>query len=152
MAERVRRLLILAVTLMMLASCGGASDEAQFVGTGEVAEGDCINLPSDTGAVTAFQARDCAEGHDGQVLGVFDLQGDGVFPGVDEVLVDAEAGCIEQFETFIGVPYGESIYFLQSFTPTADSWVDNDDRTLLCVVLPGEGSGQLTRDLRGAAE
>ena len=144
---------VFTTLVVLLAACGGGSTDApDFVGSGQVDEGDCLNLPEEIDAVVAFEARDCGEGHDGQVLGVFDLpDGDG-FPGNEEVLSTAESGCIERFEGFIGVSYAESVFFLQSFTPTEETWTNDGDRTVLCVVVPGEGTGQLTSDLRGVAE
>ena len=152
MRRRQRWLSTLLAALAFLAACGGSSNEPVFVGTNDVDEGDCINLPEIIDAVAAFEERSCDEGHDGQVLAVFDLDDADEFPGVDEVLAVSEAGCIDRFAEFIGVSYAESVFFLQTFTPTEESWSGDDDRSVLCVVVPGEGTGQLTRDLRGVAE
>lgn len=127
-------------------------EESRVVGSGQVVAGTCVDLPLVVEVVSSFTAVSCVEEHDGQIAAVFDLTQDGDFPGSEQVVLDAETGCRTRFEDFVGISYQSSIYFLQSFTPSEDSWVRLDDRTVICVILPPVGNDQLTGDLRGAAE
>ncbi len=157
--------LVLATCSSEPASIGGApvdpdqtvgrqvgQGEAREVGTGEVVEGACVNLPPSTDVLEAVTQVSCFEDHDGQVAAVFDLPFEGDFPGEDAILLEAQTGCVARFEDFVDISYDESIYFLQSFTPTEDSWTNLEDRSVLCLILPPIGNDQLVGDLRGVAE
>lgn len=126
--------------------------EPRVVGTGEVAEGACLALPDLEGELSSLFEVSCVEDHNGQVAAVFDLSLQGDFPGQDAILVEAQTGCVARFEDFVGVSYDDSIYFLQSFTPTEESWTELGDRSVLCLILPPIGNDQLVGDLRGVAE
>jgi len=151
---------LLLVASLVLASCaseppplgrtvseglGGSS----AVGSGEVNEGDCVDLPDGTGPTSSFTPVACNEEHDGQIAAIFDLDLGEEWPGASEVLIGAETGCVARFEDFVGVSYEQSIFFLQSFTPTEDSWANFDDRSVLCVLIPADGEGPLVEDLQG---
>lgn len=126
--------------------------EAREVGTGDITEGSCVDLPDSTDVLTSFTEVSCFDDHDGQLAAIFELPLDGEFPGQDEILLEAQTGCVARFEDFIGLSYDDSIYFLQSFTPTEESWSELDDRSVLCVILPPLGNDQLVGDLSGVAE
>ena len=126
--------------------------EPRVVGTGEVAEGACLALPDLEGELSSLFEVSCVEDHNGQVAAVFDLSLEGDFPGQDAIVLEAQTGCVARFEDFIGLSYDDSIYFLQSFTPTEESWTDLGDRSVLCLILPPIGNDQLVGDLRGVAE
>lgn len=126
--------------------------EPRVVGTDEVAEGACLALPDLEGELSSLFEVSCVEDHNGQVAAVFDLSLEGDFPGQDAIVLEAQTGCVARFEDFIGVSYDDSIYFLQSFTPTEESWTDLGDRSVLCLILPPIGNDQLVGDLRGVAE
>ena len=130
----------------------GEQIEPRVVGSDQVGEGACVDLPEATNVLSSFTEVSCAFEHDAQVAAVFDLPEGGDFPGTEQLLLDAETGCVARFEDFVGISYNDSIFFLQSFTPTEESWVRLGDRTVICVILPPVGNDQLTGDLRGAAE
>jgi len=129
----------------------GAIVEEGDLGVFAVQEGDCINIPSATNEISTFTGVACTEPHDGQVFAAFDYEAD-AFPGSATLQAAADEGCVERFETFIGVAYVESIYYMQTFIPTEDGWDTIDDREILCVVVPESGSEQLTQDLEGIGE
>ena len=126
--------------------------DSRLVGTGEIDEGACVDLPDSTEQLTGFTEVSCFEAHEAQIAAIFDLPLEGDFPGQDEILLDAQTGCVARFEGFIGLGYDDSIYFLQSFTPTEASWNDLDDRSVVCVILPPAGEDLLVGDLRGVTE
>lgn len=100
--------------------------------------GDCLDrddLAGDT--VSAVTPVDCAEPHAGEVFGSV-AHDDGDFPGVENLQTDAEDGCRESFEEFVGIGYDDSEYFFSVLTPTEDGWDRADDRTTLCLIVTDE--------------
>jgi hypothetical protein len=83
--------------------------------------GDCILLP-DAGAegmeVERVRTVDCSELHDGEVLALFDVEGDD-FPGEDALKAMAVEGC----------PPEASAYLY----PTEDSWKELAGRRITCI-------------------
>lgn len=68
-----------------------------------------------------------------------------LFPG-DTVLDErAEEFCEDEFERFIGIPYGDSRYTWTFLKPSKESWRDGD-RELMCLV--GSETGGITGSLR----
>ena len=59
------------------------------------------------------RVRSSDEPHDGQAFGLFDVVGFEEYPGADAVSEQAQEGCLESFETFVGIDYQESIYYIQ---------------------------------------
>lgn len=154
------RVLALMFGVLALAACSSddttRDDSGEIVEGGElgvfvVREGDCVNIPIDE-QLTSFEGVACDEPHDGQAFGLFDVVGFDEYPGPEAVSNQAQEGCLERFETFIGIDYEESIYYIQNINPSEDSWDQLDDREIVCMVVPNDGEPQLTQDLRGVAE
>lgn len=95
--------------------------------------------------VTAVDPVDCAQPHDNETVGSFDLP-DGEFPGSGTVSNHARDGCIERFEPYVGSAYDESIYILGWLGPTNDSWAIGD-REVICYVFGP--AGPITGSVRG---
>ena len=113
-----------------------------------LAVGDCMNDTSST-EVTEVPIVDCADAHDFEVY--YDFQLDGTdYPGDEAVDTDANAGCLEAFDSFVGISYDESKYDYTYFTPTEGSWTDGDDRLVSCLI--GDANGKLTGSLKGVAQ
>ncbi|ARJ05628.1 hypothetical protein B5808_10640 [Cnuibacter physcomitrellae] len=113
-----------------------------------LAVGDCMNDVSGT-EVSEVPIVDCADEHDYEVYHDFELTGD-EYPGDDAVSTQAEQGCQEAFEAFVGVPYDQSMYGSVPFTPTESSWTQADDRLVSCLI--GDPSGKTVGSLKGAAK
>lgn len=152
-------LLLLALAAAGCSSEPAASrDEAGSVRTEgavdafEVALGDCMDEPADapegTYDVESVRAVPCDQPHDSEVYSVFELP-EGEFPGEEELMETGDARCLEDFETFIGVPYDDSKYDVSSLFPTRESWTSEDDREYVCIVIAPEGE-RLTGSLKGA--
>jgi hypothetical protein len=92
--------------------------------------GNCFEAPADLTSGDPLQAVDCAEPHSSEVVGVLELA-DGDFPGLDAVVTQAEAGCLEQFASYVGVEYAESTLNVVYFHPTEVSWTLGD-RKVIC--------------------
>ncbi|WP_172582755.1 septum formation family protein [Subtercola boreus] len=118
--------------------------------TGDVfalAVGDCLNDGTDT-HVSEVPTVDCATAHDLEVYYEFDLPDAEAFPGTGPVGDAAETGCRNQFDSFVGVSYDQSILAFTEYVPTETSW-GSGDRTVICVL--GDPNGKTTGTLRGAA-
>jgi hypothetical protein len=107
----------------------------------EIAVGDCLNTPEDD-VFYEIDPIDCTEEHDLEVFALVDLSTVGPdfslsasYPGDDAVYDAALNECWDEFERYIGMPYEESVLFMDAFTPTLEGWEEVDDRIANCVVF-----------------
>jgi hypothetical protein len=111
--------------------------------------GDCIDDESlGILGVDEIDTVDCGEPHDNEVYAKVQLEGDD-YPGDSEVSEQAQSGCEEEFEAFVGLPFAESQYFFTTITPTEESWDEADDREVLCVIF---GDEPVSGSLEGVEE
>jgi hypothetical protein len=94
--------------------------------------GDCLNGNAQ-GVVGTMDRVTCDQPHVFEVYHAFDIAGN-VFPGEQSVTQQAETGCIAAFEGYVGKDYQQSALFLNTLWPTADSWVQQNDREVLCML------------------
>lgn len=99
--------------------------------------GTCFNDPDGT-EVSDVEIVDCTEPHDNEVYATFDIPGS-EFPGQFAVQTDAQEGCIDRFETYVGSDYWVSALDVSSLSPTSGSW-DNGDREVICFLYDLEGA------------
>jgi hypothetical protein len=119
-----------------VAACGALGGGQ--IATAEV--GDCVDSSQmDDTNVTEIPTVDCTEAHDAQVVGKFDLE-DGDYPGTDAIATEADAGCTEAFEDFIGVAADQSSLQISYVYPTEQSWDQADDREILCFAIGEAGT------------
>ena len=147
---------------LAVASCGDLDtttrdDSGEIVEGGEIGvfavqEGDCISWPTDSESVAAFDGVSCDEPHDGEIYELFDITGFDDFPGDDLVSEQADQGCFDAFEPFVGIAFVESEFFFTRFVPTQETWDDLDDREVICIITPAQGEPQLTMSLEGVAQ
>lgn len=112
--------------------------------------GDCFTEPEtdDSDRVVSIPTVDCAESHEYEVYARFDLEDD-VWRGADQVEQDAEDGCGSRFEEFVGIALVDSELEVLHLTPTIESWEQNGDRTVKCILQ--DPSGPVTGSLEDAA-
>lgn len=109
--------------------------------------GDCFDSEELSGdEVESVSTIDCSEEHDSEVYAEYEFD-DGDFPGDDEVEQQGGEYCVEEFESFIGVPYEQSEIYLTALNPSEQSWDDADDRTTLCIA---ENPDALTESMADA--
>ncbi len=158
MNKLAKKIAVIGVAVVALAGCSSdqttRNAEGDIVEEGDlgvfvVREGDCIDLPTGIDEVSTFTGVACDAPHDAQVFAAFDVVDAAEYPGSSIIQETADSGCVDRFESFIGVPYAESIYYMQTFIPTPESWDSLDDREVLCVVVPESDTEKLTSDLRG---
>ena len=115
--------------------------ESGGLGAFAIEVGDCLNLPSESNQVQSVEGVPCSQAHSAQAYAVFDLIGFGdAFPGSVAFDEQAEAGCYDRFESFIGVPYEESELYIQTLEPTESSWTELSDREIVCLLVPEDGT------------
>lgn len=123
--------------------------EAGGLGAFSIEVGDCLNLPSELGELQSVEGVPCNQAHSAQAYAVFNLVGFGdTFPGDVAFAEQADIGCYERFEGFVGIPYEESELYVLPLVPTEGSWVELDDREIVCLLVPEEGT--FSYDARGS--
>ena len=157
--------IVLLALALTTTACGSDEPAAQRDEAGAVATegsidafdvelGDCVQQPdaddADVEEVESVEAVPCDQPHDGEVYSIFDLP-DGDFPGDEEVGAAGEDRCVEDFGSFIGLSYDESVYDITSLFPTRESWESADDREYVCIAVAPKGE-TVTGSLEGAAE
>lgn len=107
----------------------------------QIAVGDCLNTPEDD-IFYEIDPIDCSEEHDLEVFALVDLSTVGPefsvsmnYPGDDAVYEAAINECLDEFEVYVGVPYEESVLYMDAFTPTLEGWEEVDDRIANCVLF-----------------
>ena len=147
---------VVALVAVLVVTAGGCSDDESPssaptapappssdqvpLEVGLLQPGDCFNgLDRDDVEVTVVP---CANAHGAEMTGRFLLDGE-EFPGEDEVLEQAEEGCLAIFEDYAGQPAEETELRFTELTPTESQW-EAGAREVACIVLPPE-AGELTR-------
>lgn len=108
--------------------------------------GDCLNDADVSGEVQTVPIVDCAEPHDSEAYHSH-LLPDGDYPGEQAISDAASDACLDEFETFVGLHYDDSMLDATYYSPTTESWA-NGDREILCIVY--DPAGQMTGSLAGA--
>ena len=158
----------MAVALPAIAGCsffGG--DGTSSVNVFDVKPGDCFRPPADvTVELTDLSGVACDQPHEQEAYALVEYSAPGAadapaatdapaetpdaggtFPG-DAPLKDfADGACAEQFADYVGVDYRDSSLFFTYLVPSARSWEDDGDRTVICfVTTTGE---ELTQSVAG---
>jgi hypothetical protein len=123
----------------------GEITEGGSVSSFDLATGDCINGLEESTNIASLPAVPCAEPHEGEVFGKFDIT-TGSWPGDAEIAKQAEEGCVERLEAYApGAVDDENleIFFLH---PTEQSWAQGDDE-VICVA--NDPTTKRTGSLRG---
>lgn len=97
--------------------------------------GDCLQLPSTSEAVTVDTAS-CTVDHEAEVSALVEAspkEKDAEFPGAASLASQAEQGCVDSFEGYVGSPYISSTLDVTWLTPTEGSWAQGD-RTIVCLI------------------
>jgi hypothetical protein len=148
---------LLAVT--PLASCsgggsGGSSSESVF----NVKTGQCFTTPLKVKAeLSSLHRVSCASPHTQESYAVVPYQASaaqlasgapdsGAYPGADALTQFAKGACAQRFGGYVGRDYLDSSLFFTYLLPSARSWEQEDDRTILCFITTTGGT--LTNSVR----
>lgn len=136
MRNRIR-----STAVAMFAGAGLIATMAACATVASADVGECI-VSSELGSeITEIPTVDCSEPHDAQVVGKFDVDSDGDFPGNDAIREEAFDGCLAAFEDFVGVALEDSQSLdVQYIGPSSQSWDQANDREILCIAYTLDGS------------
>lgn len=122
----------------LLAGCAAAAPEPEQRPITRVEVGDCFD--TDAEYTTALVYPDCSAPHLYEAFHVEVLDGD-TFPGDAAVATRADEVCNAQFQVFTGVPVAQSTEYASMYmAPTEQSWMTEDDRSIVCVTMPFDGT------------
>ncbi len=120
---------------------------------GAIAEGDCLN---DDGVASGEQqfsevpVVDCSESHDSEVIAVDELESGRAFPGQDAIQTEADDLCTGQaFESYIGVEWIDSIYYVRAYPPVEEGW-ESGDYEVICAAY--DQAGDMTGSIANSME
>ncbi|CAL9345522.1 hypothetical protein SUDANB106_00364 [Streptomyces sp. enrichment culture] len=130
----------------------GATKVARQRSVFSLSTGDCYNPNSEKieGEALAIELVPCDEPHRGQVVGEFDIEEKGEFPGDEAVTAIADERCPAEAGEFApdtwALPEGVGLSY---YTPTAESWATGD-RAVSCTYT--KESGEFTGSLKAGAK
>ncbi len=111
--------------------------------------GDCVDSAKLGGEeateISSVGTVPCGQPHDGEVFAETTMA-TGDFPGDAAAGDQANEYCKQQFESFIGVAFDDSVLDLVPMFPTSESWTYNDDRVIQCVVIASENRTGTMKD------
>jgi hypothetical protein len=158
-ARRAAVILLSGLVVEVAAGCGSLGDDVErsadgaVVAPGEVESldllvGDCFDNPGDD-RVTTVHVVPCGDPHDYEVFHIFELEDDGEYPGDVVVQQQWTAGCLQEFEDFVGMPFDVSEIEISGIYPTAETWRSIEDREVICSVtrLDGQSLVGSARDI-----
>jgi hypothetical protein len=131
----------------------GELSTAGNVTVDELRVGDCFNAAefsdSAEAEVSDVDGVPCDQPHAFEVYAVADYAGD-TYPATDPQFQAAFGEvCVPPFESYVGIPYADSVLWASAITPTEEGWNDGD-REFICH-LHEENATPLSESQRGAA-
>ncbi len=154
----------LAALILLLAACtssgdGGAAavrDEAgQVVAAGpwsvfDLRPGDCIGDVSDAeGDIDEVPLVPCAAPHTQEVFALY-RHPDDEYPGLGAVATYADRSCLTALDVELGITPDDGIAF-SYLLPTFEGWVEDGDRTIVCILVFPEELGMVGSFVAGTA-
>jgi hypothetical protein len=162
-ARRAASRLLLAATLSVTAGCswfgGGGSNDRSSISVFDVKPGQCFVAPKQVKAELSNLTRvSCTKTHTQEAYARVGYSGTGsdgsgsaaasAYPGSDVLEKFAKGACAQRFTSYVGIDYLDSSLFFTYLLPSARSWEQDDDRTILCFVTTTGGS--LTTSVKGS--
>ena len=131
--EAVRKLAVALALLLVASGCSSISSKGNVF---SLSVGDCFN-----GVTAGYEHTEvgdvnvvsCSKPHRYEVYSEFELTGSS-WPGLSTVANRSEEGCWAPFDSFIGIEYEYSEWYISTIYPTQDSWNRGDDRRVLCLL------------------
>jgi hypothetical protein len=117
-----------------------AAPGAGAVNIGDLKVGDCI-ADSPTGGeevIFTVETVPCSEPHSGEIYAVVTLP-EGDFPGDEAVVAQAEESCTAEFESFVGLPYEESVLYFTYLHPSDEQSWNAGNHLVTCSVFDPAG-------------
>jgi hypothetical protein len=109
--------------------------------------GDCLaDLIATLGEFFTVETVPCSQPHSEEIYAVVPLP-EGDFPGDEAVAVQADKACSAEFESFVGLPYQESVLYYNSLHPSDEQTWNSVFREVVCSVY--DPDGEVSGSLRG---
>jgi hypothetical protein len=136
------RLLTIAASVVcvaaVLSACGGGG-KGDSVSVFDVKAGECFDAPSKVSAELSTITRiPCGKEHLREAYAVATYQAaagaSDAYPGADALSTYSKGVCAQQYRPYVGVDYLDSALFFTYLFPSARSWEQDHDRTVVCFV------------------
>ena len=109
-----------------------------FSGTEHISSlgvGDCFTA-GDAYEIENVPVVDCSEEHDSELFATVDAVALGPsYPGEDFLFEWAFEECLVEFEGYVGEPYEDSPYYVETLIPLEDGWGEGDHIVMCTVVV-----------------
>lgn len=144
------RLVALLALVGLLSGCGwfggGSSKSAESVFS--IKPGECFVAPAHVNAeLSKIDEVDCSKQHSQESYALVRYSGQGgagtassAYPGSDELATFAKGACAQRFGAYVGVDYLDSSLYFTYLLPSARSWEQDKDRTIICFVTATGGT------------
>lgn len=147
--RRLRRILPALAAVITLSSCSwvsgwfGDDDEIKVdqITVFEAAVGDCFLAPERVQTALADLSRvDCSDPHEQELYEIVKYDADVEdFPGNAALESFAQGTCAQEFAGYVGIGYQDSSLWMTYLLPSARSWQQGKDRSVLCFVTTTVG-------------
>jgi hypothetical protein len=116
-----------------------AATGAEAVNVGDLKVGDCLadSLTGGGEAIFTVETVPCSQPHSGEIYAVVIPRGD--YPGDEAMAVQADELCNAEFESFVGLPYEESVLYFTYLHPSDEESWNAGDREVVCTVYDPAG-------------
>jgi len=118
---------------------GGTPDISAF----DIRVGECFGFGEGaargSGDIDGVVYQPCDEEHDNEAYATVDATQPG-WPGLEAMTAFADEGCYAEFESFVGIPWDDSVVEYGYLTPTEQSWADGDREVLCYAFVDGDTS------------
>ena len=131
--SNLQRVAAIVIGMLVLAGCSTTVDDLSV--------GDCFNgpdVPFTVAEVSDVESVDCSEPHRFEMYAAREMTNSS-YPGESQAGAIATDYCLERFDTFVGIEYDYSIYYLDSYFPSSDTWPQGD-RSIKCALGPLSGT------------
>ncbi len=92
----------------------------------------------------------CGTAHDGEVVGTYNVDGTGTYPGESSLQTSAASQCPTLFAGYVGIDFGSSRLDILPVVPTEIAW-SAGTREISCVALSTDGT-KLTGSVKGSRQ
>jgi hypothetical protein len=148
-AARRATVSLVAIVLAVVACSGGGGlrrgSDGRVISAGDlsvfdVQTGDCVVPPTGMKPeLEKVRVVPCQNPHTQEVFAVGKYDNADVYPGEKALTAFADGICVERYQPYVGVTYQDSKLLYTYLLPSARSWNEGKDRTVVCIVTtPGD--------------
>ncbi len=150
---------VLAVAAATLTGCSSNHKNSSTISVFDVKPGECFDTPSTVKAQLSDLTKvTCTTAHTQEAYAIVAYSASGsvpsaapsssaapsvsddAFPGADVLTDFAKGACAQRFRGYVGIDYLDSSLYFTYLLPSARSWEQNDDRSVLCFITTTGGT------------